>query len=86
MSRVLKVDLINAVESVTSGVAYQYTKWLASREGLMVGVSTGANVAVAQRYADLYSCDVLTVCFDSGERYLSVHGLFDGNTFSGKQS
>ena len=49
----------------------------------MVGVSTGANVAVAQRYTDRFACDVLTICFDSGERYLSVEGLFDGNEFAG---
>ena len=63
--------------------AYEWTRRIARTEGLLVGPSSGAGVAVA----DLLSrreefLDGTIVCFfyDTGERYLSSEGLFSGGT------
>lgn len=50
----------------------------ACAEGLLVGISSGAALAaVAQKLPNLLDgARVLTFCYDTGERYLSVEGLF----------
>ena len=50
----------------------------AREEGLFVGISSGASLAaVAAKLPELASgARVLTFCYDTGERYLSVEGLF----------
>jgi len=52
--------------------AFTMTRRLAREEGLLVGVSSGANVAAARRIAEtLTEGVVVTVLCDSGTRYLS---------------
>ena len=52
--------------------AYAMTRRLAREEGLLVGISSGANVAAALRIAQhLEEGIVVTVLCDSGNRYLS---------------
>jgi cysteine synthase A len=50
----------------------------AKEEGIFVGPSSGAALAaVGQKIPELPDhARVLTFCYDSGERYLSVDGLF----------
>ena len=50
----------------------------AKEEGIFVGPSSGASLAaVAQKIPELPDGSrVLTFCYDTGERYLSVEGLF----------
>jgi cysteine synthase len=47
---------------------------LARDEGLLVGISSGANVWAARQIAESLPADqvVVTVLCDTGERYLSV--------------
>ena len=54
------------------------TRRAAREEGLLVGVSSGASLAaVAKKLAEVPSGSrILTFCYDTGERYLSVEGLF----------
>ena len=44
---------------------------LAKKRGLLVGISSGANVAAALRIEDKYE-NIVTILCDRGERYLST--------------
>lgn len=56
--------------------AFEMTRRLAREEGLLVGISSGANVAAALRVAEqLEEGNVVTILCDSGNRYLS-HSLW----------
>jgi cysteine synthase B len=57
---------------ISTEEAYAMVKRLARRAGLLVGVSSGANVAAALRVAsELQSGTVVTVLCDSADKYLS---------------
>jgi cysteine synthase B len=52
--------------------AYAFTRRLASEEGMLVGVSSGAALAAALEIAERVPNGVIVVVFpDSGTRYLS---------------
>lgn len=78
----LDVDLLDDVKTVTLADAEDECRRLAEEEGILVGQSSGAsNLAareVADRFVDEGVADplVVTVFWDSGERYMST-GLFD---------
>ena len=82
VSENLDVDLIDDVETVTLEEAETECRRLAREEGILVGQSSGAsNVAaydVAERLVEAGVEDplVVTVFWDSGERYMST-GMFD---------
>ncbi len=63
---------------VTEESAFAYAVRAAKEEGIFIGPSSGASLAaVAQKLPELPSgTRVLTFCYDTGERYLSVEGLF----------
>jgi cysteine synthase A len=50
----------------------------AKEEGIFIGISSVASLAaVAQKLREIpKGSRVLTFCYDTGERYLSVEGLF----------
>lgn len=74
---VLNLDYVDKVVTCTDENAYRVTKELARKEGLFVGISSGANVSTAIDIAKQYPNKVIvTVLPDNGERYLSVEGLF----------
>ena len=58
--------------------AFMYTQRAAREEGIFIGVSSGAALAaVAQAVPHMPDgARVLTFCYDTGERYLSIEGLF----------
>ncbi len=74
----LNTELLDAAISVSKEEAFEYAKRCAQEEGILVGISSGASLAaVAKIIPDLPSGSrVLTFCYDTGERYLSVEGLF----------
>lgn len=74
----LKVELLDGVIQVEKGDAFEYTKRAAREEGLFVGISSGASLAaVAQKLPEIpKGSTVLTFVYDSGEKYLSIEGLF----------
>jgi cysteine synthase A len=74
----LHVDAIDGVIQVTKEEAYEYALRTAREEGILVGVSSGAALAaVAKKLPDLRPGGrILTFNYDTGERYLSVDGLF----------
>jgi len=79
----LDVDLLDGVETVDLAAAEAECRRLAREEGVLVGQSSGASNLAARRVAERLRDDadvadplVVTVYWDSGERYLST-GLFD---------
>ena len=78
----LATDLLDGVEIVSAEAAEAECRRLAREEGIFVGQSSGAsNLAakrVAERLVEQNSADplVITVFWDSGERYVST-GMFD---------
>lgn len=71
-------NAIDEVIQVSKENAYEFTKQIAKKEGILSGVSTGSSLAaVAQKLRDIpEDAVVLTFNYDTGERYLSVEGLF----------
>lgn len=74
----LDVNILDSVIQVTKNEAYEATRELAQKESILGGISTGASiVAVKKKVAELEPDKrILTFNYDTGERYLSVDGLF----------
>ncbi|HNP60248.1 MAG TPA: cysteine synthase A [Nitrospirales bacterium] len=77
--KVLNRSLIDQIMTVTDEEAYQTTKQLARKEGLLVGISAGANIFAAQKVAEALgpNKNVVTILCDTGERYLSIEKYFN---------
>ena len=77
----LHTDTLDGVIQVSEEDAYAYAVRSASEEGIFVGPSSGAALAaVAQKLPDIPNgSTVLTFCYDTGERYFSLEGLFDSD-------
>lgn len=75
---ILNRELINGIITITKDEAFQYTRDAAKKEGILIGISSGANLAaVAKKINEIPDgSKVLTFCYDTGERYLSIEGLF----------
>ncbi len=75
---VLDRGTLDGVLQVTEEDAFAWALRAAREEGILVGPSSGASLAaVAQVLASAPpGRRVLTFCYDTGERYLSVEGLF----------
>lgn len=75
---VLNVPILDGIIQVGKEEAYTYTQRLAKEESILAGVSTGASLAaVAKKLAEISKgAKILTFNYDTGERYLSVDGLF----------
>ena len=70
--------MLDGVITITKEEAFDYTQRSAKEEGIFIGISSGAALAaVAKKLPELpKNARVLTFCYDTGERYLSVEGLF----------
>ena len=70
----LDVDLLDAVEKVSTEEAFSFRKRLAKEEGILAGISSGASICAALRIAKKLGSGkmVVTVVHDTGERYLSM--------------
>lgn len=75
---ILDITLLDGVITVGKEEAYEYALNAAKKEGLFVGVSTGAALAAIAKHLPEISpnAKILTINYDTGERYLSVEGLF----------
>ena len=75
---ILNKEILDGVIQVSKEEAYSFTQKLAKEEGILAGVSTGASLAaVAKKLAEIPAgAKVLTFNYDTGERYLSVEGLY----------
>ncbi|MGI5951474.1 MAG: pyridoxal-phosphate dependent enzyme, partial [Brooklawnia sp.] len=71
----LDQSVLDEVVTVESQHAIQVARELASAEGILAGISAGANVAAAievARRAENAGKTIVTVVPDFGERYLST--------------
>ena len=75
---ILQKHLIDEVIQVSKDEAFDFTRNIAKQEGILVGISTGASLAaVAKKLNEIPDeATVLTFNYDTGERYLSIEGLF----------
>ncbi|HMU26098.1 MAG TPA: cysteine synthase A [Solirubrobacterales bacterium] len=72
---VLDMDLVDEVIPVSDDDALRTAKQLASTEGILGGISAGANVHAALELAarpELAGGRIVTVICDSGDRYMSL--------------
>jgi cysteine synthase len=72
---VLDVDLLDEVITIDADTAIATARRVAAEEGMLVGISSGANIAAALRVAarpELEGSVVVTVAPSTGERYLST--------------
>lgn len=71
---ILDTSVYDAVLCVSDAEAAHFTRRLAREEGLLVGISSGANVCAALRVARELGPGkiVVTVLCDTGQRYLST--------------
>jgi cysteine synthase A len=69
---VLDVSLVDEVIEVTDDDAIETTRQLGRDYGLLVGISSGANVWAARRLAERTDGNVATILPDRAERYFST--------------
>jgi len=77
--RNLDTELLDSVELVTNEQAIEWARRLAHEEGILGGISTGANVCATVRLAakpEMKGKRIVTIACSFGERYLSTP-LFD---------
>ena len=77
--KVLNQAILDRVMTVTDDEAYQTAKQLSKKEGLLVGISAGANVFASQKVAQELGPgkNVVTILCDTGERYISIEKYFN---------
>ncbi|VAW69744.1 Cysteine synthase [hydrothermal vent metagenome] len=75
---ILNTDILDGVIKVDHTDAFAYANRCVREEGIFVGISSGASLAaIASKIDELpEGSRILTFCYDSGERYLSIDGLF----------
>ena len=75
---ILNTKILDGIITVTKEDAFNFTRDAAKKEGLLIGISSGANLAaVNSKIKEVPAgSTVLTFCYDTGERYLSIEGLF----------
>jgi cysteine synthase A len=71
-------SVVDEILRITDREAYDMKRRLAREEGLLVGISAGANAVAAVRVAEQLGegHDVVTVLCDTGERYFSLDEHF----------
>ena len=70
----LDLNMIDRVEKVSNEDAIEYARRLATEEGILVGISSGAAIVAAKRLAheaEFAGKTIVVILPDSGERYLS---------------
>lgn len=75
---ILNTKILDGIIQVSKDDAFTYAQRLAKEEGILAGVSTGASLAaVAKQLANIpEGATILTYNYDTGERYLSIEGLY----------
>jgi cysteine synthase len=78
---ILNMAALDGTIQVQKDEAFDYAQRVAKEEGILVGISSGAALAaVAKKLPEIPDGSrVLTFCYDTGERYLSIEGLFTLN-------
>lgn len=76
--RNLHTNAIDGSIQVSKDDAFAMAQRAAKEEGIFIGISSGASLAaIAQKLPDITpGSRILTFCYDTGERYLSIEGLY----------
>jgi len=74
----LHMEVLDGVIIISKDEAFEYARRVAREEGIFAGISSGAALAaVAKKIPEIPAGSrILTFNYDTGERYLSVEGLF----------
>ncbi|KAB1067078.1 cysteine synthase A [Tamlana haliotis] len=74
---VFNKEAIDGAVRITKEEAFAEVKNIAKKEGILVGISTGASLAAVRKQLTNFKEDdvVLTMNYDTGERYLSIESL-----------
>lgn len=75
---IMNTKILDGVIKVSKEEAFIFAQRAAKEEGLFIGISSGASLAaVNQKLKEIpKGSKILTFCYDTGERYLSIEGLF----------
>jgi cysteine synthase A len=77
---VLNVDIIDEIIQVSNEDAIETARQLATKEGILAGISAGANVWAAVQVSDRREFEgktIVTIVCDTGERYISTE-MYEG--------
>lgn len=76
----LDLDVLDGALRVTTEEAYDQARYMANVEALLVGISSGANIAgvrkLIEQHPEAKGSTIVTFAVDTGERYLST-SLFE---------
>ena len=77
--KIINQTIIDGSIFVSKKEAFKYVRLAAKTEGLFIGISTGASLAaIAKKLNDIpKGSKILSFAYDSGDKYLSVNGLFN---------
>jgi len=75
---IYKSEIVDEIMTISDEEAFEYARLMAKEEGMLVGISSGANLAAAIKLAKQLGKGkkVVTVAPDGGEKYLSM-GLYE---------
>ena len=72
----LELDVLDGALRVTTEEAYEQARYMANVEALLVGISSGANIAgvrkLIEQHPEAKGSTIVTFAVDTGERYLST--------------
>ena len=73
-----RTEFLDGTVPVSKEEAFGYAKRAAKEEGLFIGISSGASLAAVAKKIQEFpkGSKILTFSYDTGERYLSIEGLF----------
>ena len=73
----MDISLVDKVIKITDDEAFETSRELARKEGILAGSSSGAALAAALKLAEqIEEGNIVTIFPDRGDRYLSK-GLYD---------
>ena len=80
----MNTEILEGAVLVGKDEAFGFAQRLAKEEGILAGISTGASLAaIAKKLGEIpQNATILTINYDTGERYWSVDGLFEENIIS----
>lgn len=79
LPKIYKKELVDRVIDITNEEAYEGTRLLSKKEGLLCGISSGAALkgALSLDRQTYKGKNVVIILPDNGERYLSVENLYE---------
>lgn len=76
--KILDTSLLDGIITVSKEEAFEFAQRAAKEEGIFMGISSGASLAaVSKKLKEIpEGKKILTFNYDTGERYLSIDGLY----------